>query len=166
MAAGDTLSIFVPADNEPPTAAFATLDTRNVHPVLEFADGADESAVFTSVMPRNYGSAAAIDVIVCWAGDTAITGDVIWNAQFERMDASVLDIDADSFAAAKAAAAVTVPGTSGQFKYTTIGFTNAEADGIVAGEGYRLKVTRDADNAGDTMAGDAQVLCVEVRQAP
>jgi hypothetical protein len=90
---------------------------------------------------------------------------VIWNAAFERMD-TALDIDADSFATAIAAAAATVPGTSGFPKYTTISFTNAQADGIVAGEMYRLKITRDADNASDTAAGDAELLGVEVRQAP
>jgi hypothetical protein len=164
MAAGDTLATFTPQMNEPPTASFATLDTRNVHPVLEFDAAADEAAVFSATMPRNYGASAALEVILCWVADTATSGDTIWDVSFERMDAA-LDIDADSFAAVQSATA-TAPGTSGFPKYTTISFTNAQADAIVAGEMFRLKVNRDANNGSDTMAGDAQLRGIEVRQAP
>ena len=60
MASGDTLATFFPEDNEPPASAYATFDTRNAHPVLDF-DGstADEEAVFTGVLPRNYATAGS-----------------------------------------------------------------------------------------------------------
>lgn len=164
MASGDTLATFTPQMNEPPTANFATLDTRNVHPVLEFDDTTQEEGVFSSTMPRAYGAAASIDVILCWMADTAVTGAVVWGVAVERMDTS-LDLDADSFAAAINSAATTAPGTSGQPLYTAITLTNAQADAISAGEMFRLKVARVVGDAGDTMVGDAQLLGIEVKQS-
>lgn len=37
-------------------------------------------------------------------------------------------------------------------------------DSLAAGEAFRLKVTRDADNASDTMAGDAELIGVEIKE--
>ena len=45
---------------------------------------------------------------------------------------------------------------------TTITFTQAEADGITAGDGVRLHINREPANGGDTMSGDAQLLWVIV----
>jgi len=52
MASGDTLLIFQPYNNSPPSGTYATLDTRNDHPVLDFDASTNESAVFSAVMPR------------------------------------------------------------------------------------------------------------------
>ena len=41
MASGDTLNVFTPLQNEPPASIYATLDVRNLHPVLDF-DGCHE----------------------------------------------------------------------------------------------------------------------------
>lgn len=38
-------------------------------------------------------------------------------------------------------------------------------DSVVAGDGFRLKITRDANNGSDTMTGDAELIAVEVRSA-
>ena len=54
MASGDSLVIFTPLSNEPPSSNFATFDTRNAHPVLDFDDTTEEKVVFTGIMPRNY----------------------------------------------------------------------------------------------------------------
>ena len=52
MASGDTLLVFTPLSNEPPAAGFASLDSRNLHPVLDFA--LSEVGVFSFVVPRHY----------------------------------------------------------------------------------------------------------------
>jgi len=54
MPTNDTLAIWTPLANEPPSTAYATLDTRNAQPVLDFGDAVDASAVFSGVMPRHY----------------------------------------------------------------------------------------------------------------
>ena len=43
MASGDTLLVFTPLHNEPPASNFATLDLRNLHPVLDFDPTTNES---------------------------------------------------------------------------------------------------------------------------
>jgi hypothetical protein len=163
MASGNTLLSFSATANHPPASAYATPDTRNSHPVLDFDAGTDESAIFGSVLPRHYAG-GGITVRLGWAASSATSGDVVWNVAIERIDDEGLDIDADGFAAAQAATA-TAPGTSGEVQYTDITFTDgAQMDSLAAGESFRLKITRDADNGSDTMAGDAELLTVEIRE--
>src|SRR5688500_3539728 len=100
MASGDTLAAFFPQDNEPPTSAaiLAPLDLRNGHPVLDFSDAGERRAYFTGVLPRNYAG-GGITVTLIWAASSATSGDVVWEAGFERLEDEGTDIDADSFAA-------------------------------------------------------------------
>ena len=111
MASGDTLCTFFPGDNEPPTTNYATLDTRNSHPVLDFDATTQETSIYTSILPRNYAG-GGITVYVHWAASTAITGTGGWDVSFERIGDGSQDIDADSFATAQTITAATVPGTS------------------------------------------------------
>lgn len=163
MASGDTLCVFTALSNMPPAASFATLDTRNAHPVLDFDAAADENAIFGAILPRAYGG-GGLTVTIVWSATSATSGNVIWNAAIERLDTAT-DTDADSFATAQAASAAATSGTSGNLTYTTITFTSgAQMDSLAAGEAFRLKVTRDADNGSDTMTGDAELHRVEVKE--
>lgn len=149
-----------PRDNQPPASAFATLDTRNSVLVLEFDAATDESAVFVGVIPDNVSLASGLLVRLSWMADTATSGNVRWGVQFE---ADGTDLDSDSF---DAAALVTsaANGTSGVETVAEITITTI--DSLAAGDRYRLKVYRDADDAtNDTMTGDAQLVAVEVRAA-
>lgn len=163
MASGNTLLIFTPLANEPPASNYATLDSRNSHPVLDFDAGTDESAVFTAVLPRNYAS-GGITVYVHWAATSATSGDCVWNAAFERIGEGSQDIDSDGFASAQAVTA-TAPGTSGNVDIAAITFTDgAQIDSVAVGEAFRLKITRDADNGSDTMTGDAELVAIELKE--
>lgn len=163
MASGQTLLEFTPQANEAPASNFATLDTRNGHLVLDFDAGTDESAIFKAVLPRNYAG-GGITAYLHWAASSATSGDVIWNVAFERIGEGQQDIDADGFASAQAGTA-TAPGTSGNVDIQAITFTNgAQMDSVAVGELFRLKVTRDADNASDTMTGDAELIAIELKE--
>jgi hypothetical protein len=163
MASGNTLAVFTPLHNEPPTSAFATPDTRNGHPVLDFDASADASAVFSSTLPRHYAG-GGLRITLIWAASSATSGDVKWNVGIERGEEAGTDMDADSFAAEQTATG-TAPGGSGQYRYTEVAFTaGAEMDSLAVGEAFRLKVTRDADAAADTMTGDAELRAVEIRE--
>ncbi|NIO43432.1 MAG: hypothetical protein GTO41_26720, partial [Burkholderiales bacterium] len=92
MASGDTLLIFRPQDNEPPSSNYATFDTRNQHPVLDFDATTNEDAVFSAVMPRAY-SGGGLTVYIHYAMSTATSGDVDWDVAFERIGDQQQDID-------------------------------------------------------------------------
>jgi len=162
MATGDTLIVFSPLNNEPTAAAYATLDTRNTHPVLDFDAAADESAVFSGVMPRNYGG-GGVTVYIHWAAstDTTDTHHCFWDAAFELCTG--LDMDGDSFAAVNSLDTDHCNATSGIETVTAIAFTDgADMDSVIAGALFRLKITRDAVN--DDMTGDAEVYAVEIKE--
>ena len=160
MASGNTLACFFPADNEPPATLYATLNTRNGHPVLEFDAATDWAAVFTGVLPRHYAG-GGIAVYVHYAMATATTSDVIWETAFERIGDGVQDIDSDGFAAANSSGAITVPATSGNVDIVTIAHTaGGQLDSLAVGEAFRLKINRNADT--DGAAGLAQLIAVEL----
>ena len=165
MASGDTLVVFTPLANEPPATIFATPDLRNGHPVLDFDGAADEEAVFTAVLPRNYvGGGLTVGHYIAFT--SATSGSVRLQGSIERIDASSLDIDADSFASANSAGG-TAPGTSGQFIVVTITFTSgAQMDSLAVGEAFRYKVRRDADGTSgtDDITTDMELLAIEVKE--
>lgn len=161
-ASGDTLSIFTPQHNVPPTSNFATVDTRNNHLLLDFDDTTNESAVFSGIMPRNYAS-NGVTVYIHYVMTSATTNTVDWDIAFERIGDQQLDIDADSFAAVNSVDNTTVPGVSGNVDIVTITFTEgADMDSIAVGESFRLKITRDAVN--DDASGDAELVSIEIKE--
>jgi len=146
--------------HQPLATAYATPDTRNSHPVLDLDPDTDEDAVFGGVLPTTYAG-GGLTVEIYWTATSATTGDVVLNAAIERMNT---DLDVDSFAAAQTATSTT-NGTSGIITKTTITFTDgAQMDSLAAGEAFRIRITRDANAAGDTMAGDAELHRVVVRE--
>ena len=162
MATGDTLLIFLPQGNEPPASNPATLDTRNAHPVLDFDASTNESAVFSGVMPRHYGG-GGITVYKHVAMSSATSGDIDIDTSLERIGDQQQDIDSDGFAAVNSTDNTTVPGTSGLVDIISTAFTDgADMDSIAVGEGFRLKITRDA--ASDTAAGDMELRFVEIKE--
>lgn len=162
MASGDTLLVFAPQNSEPPAANFATLDLRNQHPVLDFDDGTNESTIFRGIMPRHYGG-GGVTIYLHYAMTSAEANTVDWDVAFERIGDQQLDIDGDSFAAVNSVDNTTVPGTTGLVDIVSVAFTNgADMDSVAVGEGFRLKVTRDA--ASDDAVGDAELLFVEIKE--
>jgi hypothetical protein len=146
-------------DNQPPATAFATLDTRNSIAVLDFDDTTDESAIFVSICPQGADLSSGLLIRLIWTATTATSGDCVWDASLERM---TTDIDTDSFDTA-ASVTATTNATSGVPNYSTITLTTI--DSVTVGDGFRLKINRDANNASDTMTGDAELIAVEIRSA-
>ena len=163
MASGDTLLIFTALNDEPPAANYATFDVRNGHAILDFDATTNESAVFSAVMPQHYAATTGVTVYLHYSMSSAEADTVDWDVAFERIGDQQLDIDADSFAAVNSVDDTTVPDTTGLVDVVSVAFLNgADMDSVAAGEGFRLKVTRDA--ASDDAAGDTELLFVEVRE--
>lgn len=156
-----TLSRWTPQQGEQPAANFATFDTRNNHPVLDFDAATDELVYFTDVLPEEYDG-GSVEVQIYWAATSAGTDNVVWCAAFELIG-STQDLDVDGWGPEICVTQTTL-GTIGAVRAVTIPFSNAQADAITAGNPFRLYVKRDANAAGDTMAGDAEVRAVHVRR--
>lgn len=163
MASADTLAIFKAQDSEPPAASFATLDTRNSVPVLDFDASADESTVFGGALPTTYDGGGLTCTIV-WMCTSATSGTCSWEIAIEAHPDDTFDIDADGFAAANTADGVAASAT-GEQQYTNITFTaGADMDDLAAGESFRLKVTRNQDSGTDDIASDVELLRVIVKE--
>lgn len=154
-----TYAVFTVRDNQPPSTAFATLDTRNSIAVLDFDATTDESAIFLGIIPEAASLGSGLKIRIVWTAATATSGACVWDASLERMNT---DIDADSFSTI-ASVTTTTNATSGVPNYSEIMLTTI--DSVIAGDGFRLKINRDANNASDTMTGDAELIAVEVRSA-
>jgi hypothetical protein len=155
-----TCAVFTATDNQPTATAFATLDTRNSIAVLDFDAATDESAVFVGVIPEGASLGSGLKVFLHWMASTATSGNCRWGVQFEK---SGTDLDTDSFDTATEAHSA-ANGTSGIETVTEI--TATAIDSLAAGNRFRLKVFRNADDAtNDTMTGDAELIAVEVRSA-
>lgn len=159
--ASKTLARFTAAkDNQPPATAFATLDTRNSIAVLDFDAAVDESAIFSGVIPENANLASGLQIRLAWMATSATSGNCRWGVQIER---GTTDLNSDSFDTATEATG-TANATSGIPTYT--GITTTAIDGLTAGDTFRIKIYRNADDAtNDTMTGDAELIAVEVRSA-
>jgi hypothetical protein len=155
-----SLAAFTATDNQPPATTFATLDTRNSIAVLDFDASTVESAIFSGVIPEAADLSSGLKIILAWMATSATSGNVRWGVQVERANT---DLDSDSYDTA-AEAHTAANATSGIPTLTEITLTTI--DGLTAGDTYRLKVFRKADDAtNDTMTGDAELIAVEVRSA-
>jgi hypothetical protein len=155
---------WLPTDASFPASGYATLDTRNTHPVLDFDDSAFESAYFHGVMPDNYETDADVVVEVYYAMTSATSGAINFAVRLENMIG--LDIDTDSFAS-YGGFTNTVPSTAGQVKsaIATLTLASTQLDSLTAGDLFRLHVARNGADGSDTATGDAEVLMVEMRIA-
>jgi len=161
MASGNVLSRFGAASNQPPVTAYATPDVRNGLLVLDFDAAVDESAMFVDALSPAY-SGGGLTVKVRWMASTATSGQTVWKVAIERHQRGTDDSDTDSFAApAYAGSAAIAP--SGTEMETSIALTHGAAmDNLAVGERFRLKVSRAATDGTDDMAGDAELVQVDI----
>ena len=152
---------FSPASAKLPSSGYATIDGGENNWRLLFDDSSDESAYWQDVLDDDYGS-GTLYCDIYYSMASATSGDVVWNASIMAVTpGDSADVNTDSYDTANATTD-TVPGTAGYLDKATVTLTNA--DSIAAGDYFKLKITRDADNASDTAAGDAEVLKVVVKE--
>jgi hypothetical protein len=125
---------------------------------LAYDAAADEAAFWRFILP-NYAS-GNLTLTIYWYADTATSGDVIWGAQLSAITANTdtQDIETDGLATANTVTDTHL-GTTGQRVHSAdIALSNL--DSLAALDLCHLRIYRDADAAGDTMAGDAILLGV------
>lgn len=127
---------------------------------LAFDAAADEAA-FWKFIAQNYGS-GNITVNIYWYADTATSGDVIFDAQIAAItgNTDTQDIETKAFAAVNSVTDTHLGTTGQRLHVATITISNL--DSIAADDLVFLRINRDANNAADTMTGDAIVVAVEL----
>jgi hypothetical protein len=153
-----TYAIFTPLNNEPPATNYATIDTVNSISVLDFDGTTQESAIFRSMIPE--GASFSNILATLYFTASTVTGGVMWGVQYEKLIGA--GITGDRFTGGVTGLATLSGATS-----TPVGITllSTSYGGLTVGDPYRVKVYRDAANASDSMAGDAELLIVEIRGA-
>lgn len=158
-----TRATFTPYAAEFPSTAFPQLTLSNRRPVLAFDAVTQETCQWTGIAAQ--GFTGTVTAVISYIMATATANLVDFEVSLEAVtDGDATDLDAvDSFDTVNSANA-TVPGTAGHIGQLSVTLTNA--DSIAAGDYFRLKVSRDADDAtNDTATGDCHVLSVELRDA-
>ena len=160
MASGDFLLQWPARSGQPPVALYATIDFRNGRAVLDFDASVAEAMLFDGTLPPNYAG-GGLTVMVTWTASTAIANGVTWGSSIERGNT---DIDANSFATQQTANSTT-NATSGIPTTTSITHSSgANMDSLAAGEPFWLQIQRVVADGGDTMAGDAELIFVVLRE--
>jgi len=131
-------------------------------PVLGLAfDAASDEAAFWAVRAVSYG-AGNVTVHVDWYADTATTGDVVWEVQLAAVtpDTDTQDVETKALATLNTVTDTHL-GTVGQRLHRAI-VTVSNLDSLAANDDVWVRIARDANNAADTMTGDAVLALVTV----
>ena len=154
-----TLAVFTPQNGFPPTTNYATRDVRGIMPVLDFDSSTSESVYFHGIMPKQY-QGNGMTAYIHFTSD-ATSGDVDWDLSFDAILADGIDLDsAHSFSHTVSSDDNVVSSTSGKVTIATMSITKQQSDGLVAGDMFLLKLSRDI---ADTASGDANFLALELR---
>lgn len=143
----------LPTTNFP---AVSRVGTNNLKEQAAFDAATDETMDFAFIIPAGFSGTPTCRI--AWKADTATTGTCIWAVQgISASDAQAHDA---AFSTADTVSS-TAPAATTDIDISTITMTNASS-GWAAGEFGRVRFSRDADAAGDNMAGDAQLLGLSV----
>jgi hypothetical protein len=157
-----TRAVFTPYSAEFPASNFPQLTLSNRRPVLAYDASTQETAQWTGVAPQ--GLTGTVTAVITYAMASATANNVEFEVSLEAIsDGDSVDTDAaDSFDSVNSSGGATVPGTAGHIDQLSVTLTNA--DSIAAGDYFRLKVSRDADDGtNDTATGDLYLLAAELR---
>lgn len=124
-------------------------------------DAAADEASFWLMRAVNYGS-GNVTVAIDWYADTASSGDVVWAVQLAAITADTDTQDVETKALATANTVTdTHLGTTGQ-RLHRASVTVSNLDSLAANDDVWVRIARDADNASDTLTGDAILVLATV----
>lgn len=146
---------FFPVGSRPPASNPGIPDTRNDIDVLDYNADTEETTSWRKMLPSNYDGGGITFEIYTMAS-TATADEFVIGLSIERGEEEGNDFDADAFAAEKTVTDTT-NATSGKSTKSEISFSNAEIDGLLKNEPYRLKFARKAADGSDNMTGDLEL---------
>ena len=160
MASGDSLLVFDPLSNRPPTANYATVDLRSGFVVLDFDDTTDEKAQFHAVVPSHYGGGNLLAELT-WTSSAATTGNAQWRVEITRLNQGA-NLDTLPAVAGSSDVLVAAPAASGDL-ITSLS-SSLTPGGLTTGDLLLVQVTRLAADAADTLVGDIELVALEIRE--
>jgi hypothetical protein len=124
-------------------------------------DAASDEAAFWMWRAVSYGS-GNLTIDLDWYADTATSGDVIFEAQIAAItpNTDTQDVETDSLATANSVTDTHL-GTTGQ-RLHRCSITVSNLDSLAANDDVWLRIARDANNASDTLTGDAVLVGISV----
>ncbi len=162
MASGHSLIIFDSHHAANPASSFGRFGERGTQPFIALAEG--ESCYFAGIMPQHYAGTTGIGVYVHWMSEDQTSGTVVWDIQFAVYVQAGSDMDTGDgdFAAVNAITDTAVADAGDIMLADVRTFTDgADMDSVTAGDFFRMKIAR---NASGTMANDAQIVAIEIRE--
>ena len=126
-------------------------------------DASTSETVYFRFIARNYLS-GNLTIRVRWYADTATSGAVVWGASLAAISAGdATNMETKAFATEQLSSASTASATTHGPVEATITLSNL--DSLASLDDATLRIARKTADAGDTMAGDAQVVFVIVDYA-
>lgn len=124
-------------------------------------DAATDEFAFWKFIAQNYGS-GDVTVNIYWYADTASSGNVIFDAAISVITANTdtQDIETDAFATINSVTDSHLGTTGQRLHLATITISNL--DSLAADDHVVFRLSRDANNASDTMTGDCIVTAIEI----
>lgn len=161
MASGDSLISWTVHAANTPSSNPATQGVNNDQLIANYDASTDESLYFGAFLPEHYDG-NGVTVTVGWTTSTGNSGNVLWAVDFRRMeDNSATNNLAGSWNTVTSTAGG-APSAAGRVVYEDLSVTDAKLDGTQNGEYFQMRMRRDANNAADTMSGDAQLVSVNL----
>lgn len=152
-----------PASAQFLSSAFpALLKNGTNFPVMGLAyDAATDEAAFWSLRAVQYAS-GNLTLDIEWYADTATSGDVVWEVQVAAItpNTDTQDVETKTLATANTVTDSHLATTGQRLHRATVTVSNL--DSLAADDDVWVRVARDANNASDTMAGDAIMTGVTV----
>lgn len=142
----------------PPAANYATFDTINSIPVLDFPNGSTNATFFVSALPQGAAFTNGLKVNIIWVSSVT-TGSVSWGVAFEDTQGAAISSD---HWLAQVTVSGAANGTANKPAITSITVPLANLGALAAESAFRLRVQR---LTGDTLAGVAQLIAVTVEAA-
>jgi len=144
-----------PFDSAPSGSNFATIDTRNSIPVLDFDPSGTEHTIFNRVLPEGINLSNGADFYLKWSVTQGVTGVVNWRVDLMN----VFDLNTGSWLYGANGTGLVHPNSG-------ISTTVIRVNPLPLSENdfYRLRVQRILnDGISGTAVADAELSCVEMR---
>lgn len=157
---------FEAQDGDVRTTAFPGIVRANgtTIPVAGYAfDAATEEALFFRFRASDY-TLGDVAVGLDWYADTASSGAVVWGVQLAAItpDTDTQDVETDALPAVTTVTDSHLGTTGQRLHRATVTLTGAALDSLATDDHVVVRVSRQAANGSDTMAGDAILLYVSI----